>query len=85
MTSLRVNATARFLSKRRKRRKKKQHFIGVEQCIGNTVVMFQKSKMILMKMCATRVFSSLHFKLACHDFGLFSAVFNVYNVSLSHL
>lgn len=84
MTSLRVNATARFLSKRRKRRKKK-HFIGVEQCIGNTVVMFQKSKMILMKICATRVFSSLHFKLACHDFGLFSAVFNVYNVSLSHL
>lgn len=84
MTSLRVNATARFLSKRRKRREKK-HFIGVEQCIGNTVVMFQKSKMILMKICATRVFSSLHFKLACHDFGLFSAVFNVYNVSLSHL
>lgn len=84
MTSLRVNATARFLSKRRKRRKK-QHFIGVEQCICNTVVMFQKSKMILMKICATRVFSSLHFKLACHDFGLFSAVFNVYNVSLSHL
>lgn len=84
MTSLRVNATARFLSKRRKRREKK-HFIGVEQCIGNTVVMFQKSKMILMKICATRVFSSFHFKLACHDFGLFSAVFNVYNVSLSHL
>lgn len=41
---------------------KQPHFIGVEQCIGNTVVMFQKSKMILMKICATRVFSSLHFK-----------------------